>query len=254
MPGYTVSSSAEIRTMVITPDASLASAVLDIAQDLGIVAEVPDLCAGIPVTQHREKFEAILIDFDLVPNAEIVLMALHRNPANHGTTTFAVASGDTRRQVAKNNGANFLLGRPLDRRELRRSFYDAYQAMTRERRRYFRCTAELPVLLTRGDDTHLMARTSNISASGMSIVSSVTLYPGEELGIALDVCSGNPEIVARGAVVWDDRHGKSGIRFQSLTAESQNILGRWLDVEFNRQRKNSVRELQKAWTASHSGR
>jgi CheY-like chemotaxis protein len=245
-------SAADVRALVLTPDEGLASTFLDISRELGVMADISDLQNGAPPQLGREKYEALLIDFDAVENAAPALAALRANPSNRGSVIFAVATANERQQLALTNGANFVLSRPVDTKELRRTLYAAYEVMTQERRRYFRCTADLPVFVTTSDGADLVARTTNVSGSGMSIASSKNFKLGERVGISLELRSGGSHVLARGAVVWDDRHGKTGISFQCVRPELHQLLDSWLDEQFHRLREESVRELQKSHAAGQA--
>lgn len=249
-----IHSAADVRALVVSPDADLASVFLNITRELGIILDMSDAQGGVPLELRREKYEALVLDFDGVSNALATLAALRANPSNQNAVVFAIASGPSEQQIALQHGANFVLPRPLEGKDLRRTLYAAYNAMTRERRRYFRCTAELPVFVTRADGSDLVARTSNVSANGMAIRSSGSFNLGERLGLSVDLQNGGPHVLARGTVVWDDKHGKSGISFQCVRSEFQRTLDSWLDTQFSRMRVHAVRDLQNTCAASQSGR
>lgn len=249
-----MNTAAEVRALVVSPDATLASVFLDIGRELGLVLDMSDGHSGVPRELGCQKYEALLLDFDGVADAVASLAALRSNPSNQNAVVFAVATAPAQQQVALLHGANFVLPRPLNSKDLRRTLYAAYDAMTRERRRYFRCTAELPVFITRADGSDLVARTANVSTHGLSICSPVSFNLGERLGITLDLQNGSPHVLAHGTVVWDDKHGKSGINFQCIRPELQNLLDAWLDHEFQKMRESAVREFQKARAALASGR
>lgn len=248
-----MTNAAEVRALVVTPDTYLVSVFGGISCELGIVTDVASGEGGLPAELGREKYEALLIDFDSVRDAAAVLAELRASPSNQNAVVFAVATEHCEQQFALLEGANFVLGRPLDSKGLRRTLYAAYDAMTQERRRYFRCTAELPVFISRADGTDLVARTGNVSANGMSICGSVGFKLGERVGITLDLQNGGPHVLAHGTVVWDDKHGKSGISFQCIRPELQKILSAWLDDEFKKMREGAVRELHKTRAASQAG-
>jgi hypothetical protein len=249
-----VSTAAEIRALVVTTDASLLSLFVDISREIGVVTDISEQAPGIPPELGRQKYEALLIDFDSVRDSGSVLTALRASPSNQHAVVFAIATEHYQREAALLHGANFVFGRPIDNKELRRTLYTAYDAMTRERRRYFRFTAELPVFITRSDGSDLVARTSNVSANGMSICSSGSFNLGERVGLMLDLQNGELHVLARGTIVWDDKHGKSGISFQCVRPELQRTLNTWLDAQFSRMRELAVRDLQKSHLASEAGR
>jgi DNA-binding response OmpR family regulator len=248
-----VSTAADIRALIVTPDLGLASVFRKLSQELGIVTEVSDPGRNTPFQLGREKYEALVVDLDSIRDVAPTLNILRANSANRGAVILAVASENPSREEALKNGVNFVLRRPVDNKELRRTLYAAYDAMTQERRRYFRCSAELPVFLARSDGSDLVAKTGNVSANGMSIQSSVSFALGERVGITLDLQSGGPHVLARGVVVWDDKHGKSGLRFECVRPELQNVLDAWLDTRFKEMRRESIRDMQTAESA-HSGR
>lgn len=248
-----VSTAADIRALVVTTDAGLLSVFVDISREIGVVTDISEPAQGIVPELSRQKYEALLIDFDSVCDAGSVLTALRASPSNQNAVVFAIATEHCRREAALLHGANFVFARPLDNKELRRTLYAAYDAMTRERRRYFRFTAELPVFITRSDGSDLVGQTSNVSANGMSIRSSVSFNLGERVGLTLDLQNGGPHVLARGTIVWDDKHGKSGISFQCVRLELQRTLNTWLDAQFSRMRELAVRDLQKPHAASQAG-
>src|SRR6185437_623789 len=104
--------------------------------------------------------------------------------------------------------------------------------MSQERRRYFRCTAEVPVFITRVDGKISGCKTANISANGLSITSSESFAAGERIEVALQLGPNTDQVRAHGTVVWDDKHGKTGISMQCVAAESQTRLNSWLDDHF----------------------
>ncbi len=225
-----------------------------VSRELGIVLDVSDAQEGVPQELKGEKYEALALDFDSVSNALATLAALRANPSNQNAVVFAIATGPSEQKVALQHRASFVLSRPLDSKDLRRTLYAAYDTMTRERRRYFRCAAELPVFLTRADGNDVVARTSNVSTNGMSICSSGTFALGETVGLTLDLLDGGPHVLARGTVVWDDKHGKSGISFQCVRPELQGALDRWLDAQFFKMRELAVRDLQNTCARARAGR
>jgi hypothetical protein len=64
----------------------------------------------------------------------------------------------------------------------------------------------------------------------MAVHSHTPFNLGETLEITLDLPSGKT-VLAQGGVVWDDRHGKTGIHF-TCNHDMQQLLDSWLDVRF----------------------
>jgi hypothetical protein len=225
---------AEIRALLVTPDLWLVTNFTDISRELGIDAQRSGKTAGVPEELGRTKYEAVLVDFDNVPDTLSILARVRESPANKNAVIFAVASGASREQAFE-QGANFVFGRPLEVKEIRRVLYAGYDLMARERRRYFRCTAELPVLLTQtSTTTDVRCTTINISSSGMALSTPFPVKPGEEVRIILFLQPTGPVVRANATVVWDDKHGKTGLRFQCSIERDQVELESWLDRNFDR--------------------
>jgi hypothetical protein len=128
-------------------------------------------------------------------------------------------------------GANFVFERPFVTQEIRRALYAAYERMLGERRRYFRCALELPVLIIRSSSgLSLECVTMNVSSSGMAVKTATQLSQGEAVYISF-VPPDKFTVRATGVVIWDDKHGKSGIRLQCSGPEMQHRLASWLDSQ-----------------------
>jgi c-di-GMP-binding flagellar brake protein YcgR len=111
--------------------------------------------------------------------------------------------------------------------------YGAYDLMARESRRYFRCSAELPVLLRQAKlESELRCTTINISSGGMALRTPAPLDLGQVVQIALFLPGAGQAVQASGTVVWDDNHGKSGINFQCSIRRDQSELDAWLNARF----------------------
>ncbi|SRR6266567_1162634 len=129
--------------------------------------------------------------------------------------------------------ASYVRKQKTDRRDAA-ALYAAYDLMVRERRRYFRCSAELPVLLTPASaTTDVRCTTINVSSNGMALSTPSPLNPGEEVRIILFLQAAERVVRAIGTVVWDDKHGKTGLSFQCSIAHDQDELQTWLDTQFH---------------------
>ena len=104
----------------------------------------------------------------------------------------------------------------------------------RERRRYFRCAAELPVvlMLTTSKKT-FQCVTMNISSNGMAVQTPVPLplKLAETMDLAL-LLPQTGTVRGTGIVIWDDKHGKCGLKVQCNSPEMRKKLDSWLDSQF----------------------
>jgi len=178
------------------------------------------------------KYEGLVLDFDTIPAAIPVLARVRESRPNKDAVVFAVATGADRRDRALQDGAHFLLQRPIDSIEIKRTLHTAFDLMRGERRRYFRCAADLPVelmFITSGKS--LQCITMNVSSNGMAVKTPVPLKLAETMDIAL-LLPETGTVRATGIVIWDDRHGKCGLKLQCSGPEMRKKLDSWLDSQF----------------------
>lgn len=98
----------------------------------------------------------------------------------------------------------------------------------------FRCSAELPVVLMfTTSKKSLECSTTNVSSSGMAVNTPFPLRLADTMDIAL-VLPERGTLRATGIVIWDDRHGKCGLRVQCSGPEMRQKLDSWLDSQFQR--------------------
>lgn len=228
---------ADIRALVITPDQWLLTTFMNVSRELGIKAAGSESGEGIPKELRAEKYEALLVDFDSVIDAAPIVKWIRGSPSNKSAVVFAVATGIWQKQNALSHGANFVFERPLGSTDIRRALWASYELLSEERRRYFRLAVELQVEVTTCDGSSLQCLTANVSNDGICILCSHEFCLGDSVGVAFSPPDFDARIVAEGVVVWDDKHGKSGIKLQRMSPESKRVLDAWLDRQFISARK-----------------
>jgi hypothetical protein len=222
---------AKLHMLLLTADPLLVSNFTDISREIGV--ETLSVVDSDRFSQQLSsaKYEGIVLDFDTVPTAIPVLVRV-REASNTNAVVFAVATGANDRDRALQDGAHFLLKRPVGGIEIRRILNTAYDLMHSSRRRYFRFAAELPVVLSfTSSKKTLGCMTMNVSSDGMAVKTPVSLGLAETMDIALVL----PElgtIRATGVVIWDDKHGKCGLKVQCSSPEMREKLNSWLDAHF----------------------
>lgn len=228
-----MSTAAEIRALVVSRDNGLTAAFTDISREFGISAQKSKNSEdGVPEELTLSKYEALLIDFETVQQTVPIFSTIRQSPANRNAVVFAVVGSPDSRQRARDQGATFLLERPLEGEGTRRVLQAAYGLMTSERRRYFRCAAEIPVRLVRDSGEELACKTINISSNGMAVSGPSPFKTGEKLHIALTLPGCESQLRARATVVWDDKHGKTGLSVECANSQMQRELDSWLDTQF----------------------
>lgn len=234
----------EIQALLIGPDSAMSTLFSQVFEEIGITAQICGDDSRIDGILSHSKFEALVLDFDNVDAGVSIICKLRESSSNKDAIVFAVATAASTRQRAFAGGANFAFGRPFVLPEIRNSLQTAYALMLRDRRRYFRCPAEHPVQITRTSGQKFQGMTINISGNGMAATVPCNLQVGERLVLSFDMSEAELVIHAVGRVVWDDKHGKTGISFECTSAEVGRRLAAWLDAQFYRRLKLSEIDLR----------
>lgn len=234
-----------MQALLLTADPSLISDFSSVSNDLGIeVQPVGDL-GSVGSHMSRTKYDALVLDLDTVPSAVPVVGNTHQRSSGKNSLIFAIATQNEDWESALQQGAHFVLRRPLGVETIRRTLYAAYDLMRAERRRYFRFTVELPVLLTLSTTgERIRCSTINLSKNGMGIRCPVALRLAETVEVSFELPTGFT-IRALGIVIWDDKHGKSGLKIHCSEPQTRDALDAWMDSQFQENdRAAAAREPQ----------
>jgi DNA-binding response OmpR family regulator len=229
---------ADVRALVVTTDQRLSAVFSDISRELGINVHVAATETDVPGELHRKKYEALLIDFDRITDAVPIITCFRQSPWNKQAVVLAIATGLNLKQYAISQGANFVFERPFAPGDLRRALQASYEVMIQERRRYFRYSVELPVEVLRQDGTLRSATTMNVSSAGMAFLSKNVFQSGEHVKVVFRLEEVETSISTHAVVIWDDKHGKTGVNFRQTDPTLQKAFDAWLDRKFMGVRDN----------------
>jgi DNA-binding response OmpR family regulator len=221
-----------MRALLLTTDPLLVSTFTNVSQQLGIEVQSASDVHNVSQQLSSAKYDALVLDFDTAA-ALPALEGVRRNRTHHNAVIFAVTSNSEVRDRVLQNGAHFLLNRPIETAEIKRTLDAAYDFILGERRRYFRCSTALPVRLTIGRlGTNLECTTINVSSDGMGVNTPLPLMPAETVSVELTLPTGFV-VSASGIVIWDDKHGKCGLRVHCKGQENRQQLDSWLNSQFS---------------------
>jgi CheY-like chemotaxis protein len=178
-----------------------------------------------------DKFAAVVLDFDQLPECDHVLQNLPG--ANKRVLVIAVASDSVSKALASRLGASFIIERPLQPERLRDLVTSAYGRMLRDSQIYFRLAIELRVSVRRADGKLLQCTTLNVSQSGMAVPTPTVFNVGEGIQLAFAIPNTKIFVSAEGKVIWDDKHGKAGISFECTSSAADRAFHEWLHDHFH---------------------
>ncbi len=228
-----MANSGEIKALLVTVEPLMATVFADLFTEIGIGVQSSANTDSAVKELQLAKYEALVLDFDTIPETLSILRGVHESPSSKNALVFAVATSAAGRQQALEQGVDFIFERPLARPRIKQVLSTACELMVRERRRYFRFAVELPVRIIQGSSgTQLNCNTINISSNGMALSTPCAMNLGEALQMIFLLPDSGFVVSATGMAVWDDKHGKTGISFRCTSPEMQKRLDAWLDGRF----------------------
>jgi CheY-like chemotaxis protein len=187
-----------------------------------------DAASAIELSARR-RLDGFVIDCDDVSGARDVLAKIRSSRSNKQSVVFAVVNGTTTVSTAVEAGADFVLGKPVQDKQLR-SFLDiAFPRIEREHRRYFRHKVDLPIKLVCDTGKTLAGKIINVSEGGVALIH---LGPAPIKGmvtVQFGLPSAQPQsFQARAHVVWKVGYAM-GLRFVNIEPSCRSSFEAWLD-------------------------
>jgi CheY-like chemotaxis protein len=179
----------------------------------------------------RRHFDGIILDCDDMARAQEILTRTRGTPSNRQSPVIAVVDGSTALLAIQNYGISFIISKPLSELTLKKKLDEAFDAIEREHRRYFRYKVSLPLAVSARAGDLASARLLNVSAEGMAVRLSRSPRLDGAVAVASDLPSIEPfHIEAKGEIAWSDEDGRVGIKSLRMTPEARRKYGEWLDV------------------------
>ena len=221
----------DIRAILVSQDPGIINVFTDNFRRLGVSTESINDLQQAKNRLSQSKVGAIVVDLDSI-NSLAPFELLREARSNQQSVLIAIATNSSTRQLAVRQGARFLLQRPVATDQVSQAIHSAYTLMVQERRRYFRVAAVIDVVVRRSSGDRCDCTTINLARNGMAINSPIAFETGESLDIVFHVPASSSTSHARATVVWDDRHGKTGLCFERIDSKSAEQLVTWLDDQY----------------------
>lgn len=208
--------------LIYSPEASVAAALSMAVRRLKWGPVSTDRAgAGLNLLRGR-KYPAVIIDcIDLAAGSGLLELC-RRSASNKTSIVFALTD---ERDAAITRNANFVIRRSSYTRDFPAVLHAAEGLVRQEFRRYRRIPIDLPVVLS-NDEHRLQVTTVNLSEGGMCIQGEVKGWNREHV-VQFRNPRLNSEFRANSSIIWSDS-GKTGVRFQMMSAAARVLLGEWL--------------------------
>ena len=163
-----------------------------------------DAASAIELSARRH-LDGFIIDCDGVERAMDLLVQIRGSRSNKTSVVVAVVNGTTSVSTAVDAGANFVLGKPVQDKQLQSLLGVALPRMEREHRRYFRHKVDLPVELLCYTGETFAGKLINVSAGGLALTHFGPVAVEGVVTVQFRLPSTGPQTFqAKAAVVWND--------------------------------------------------
>jgi CheY-like chemotaxis protein len=207
-----------------------------------------DVCQEVPAAVgplNRRKFDAVIVDLQLGEQSGVILDEARLSPSNRTAVTFAI-SGSAAEGTAFRKRSEFVFERPLSAKSIRNTLRPAYGLILRERRRYFRHPASIPVTVLIKNMPEVRCHSVNISEGGMALSTFVLFSLGEDVQIQFTLPGHEIQFSVKSTVCWL-KSGHLGVRFVSLSSEHKSELQGWLSRKLEEVLPESVASQFQKW-------
>lgn len=221
-----------MKALIVSRDPSVFAVFSQLLEQMDVD---PQRCESELVAIQRltsERFDALILDFDGIPGCADVGRRVRGIRPNQEIAVFAIASGEANKRLALGSGTTFAVEQPLVASRLKGILLTAYGRMVKSSQAYFRFNIELEVSVTRENGPSLQCQTINLSQTGMAILAPARLRPGEKLKLTFVLPDTGDTLNAEGTVIWDDGHGKAGMRFECPNESAKIRYSEWLQGQF----------------------
>src|SRR5580658_10961214 len=142
----------------------------------------PDLCqeaVGAVQLLNQRKFDAVIVDLQLGEQCGRILDEVRVSPSNRTAVTLAIGGDNVESTASFRRRAGFVFERPVSAQSIRSTLKPAYGMILRERRRYFRHPASIPVTVLIKNMPEVRCHSVNIGEGGMALSTAILLSVGE---------------------------------------------------------------------------
>jgi ethanolamine utilization microcompartment shell protein EutS len=195
---------------------------------LGISLEVCGKSAILKQLLAEHKFEAVIVDLGIGDSASAAIGHVRSSPSNKTAVTFAIVNDHDKVHSAFEDGFRFVVPRPLSEGAIDKILKAAFGLIVRERRRYFRYSVNLPLIVKREDGSPIQCCTVNISEGGLAITTPVPMKQGFRGAAEFSLPNTDLHFNTESQVCWCREDGQAGLRFLTFASGQHAQLQEWL--------------------------
>jgi CheY-like chemotaxis protein len=177
----------------------------------------------------RRHLDGFVIDCDIVPGTSDLITQIRNSRSNRQSILIVIVNATTSARVAIDAGADFVLAKPVQVKQLQSILEIALPRMEREHRRYFRHKVDLPVELVCQTGEAFTGKLLNVSESGLALTRFGVSGLSGVVTVRFELPSAHSQTFqAKADVVWNDSFAM-GLRFLRIDPGCRPCFTAWLD-------------------------
>jgi CheY-like chemotaxis protein len=215
------------QSLVVSRDPEILGVLRPLMSELGMNFEVCDEIPSAIQRLNQRKYDSVIIDCDQDAAGYDLLANLRKQEHNNQKTVAVGITSDVQRmQEVFNNGATFVLSKPLPIDDARRILRASKGAITRAVRRFMRLPVENLSTVTIGEKYEAIL--VNVSQRGLQVQAPEPLQHGQMIYVSFLLPNTFHLIEGMAQVMWVDKEGRAGIELRTTSDEAQEALNDWV--------------------------
>jgi CheY-like chemotaxis protein len=218
-----------LECLIVTEDPALLAEMRATLEPRGVSLQFRRDAESAAELASRVHLDGLVVDCE-VSGCATALHQVRDSRANQQTLILAVVNASLKEREAIELGADFALGKPIQRIRLNNILELAIPKMEREHRRYFRFEVDLPVrFCDQLGQSFVRGSIQNISEGGLAIKLHDPVKLKGVVSLEFDLPSVEPQLFhGKAEIVWNDSFAM-GLRFLYIEKEAAACFRSWLN-------------------------
>jgi len=217
-----------LKSLLLCSDEKIVRVLRRVLGDLEIDVELcPNSDAALRKLT-RQRFEAIVVDLS-DDGASEVLRSARSAPCNKQAVAVGIVEPIVGLKAVFQDGAHFVLYKPVSSERAKASFRAARALMKSERRRNARVAVQIPVVMRSSEaGGNMRVTTIDLSEGGMAVVLPHRRRPSGRWQIVFTLPGMHAPLEIPADLAWEGAHEQAGLRFLQPPPEVTLQLREWL--------------------------
>ncbi len=211
--------------LVVSQDCFPLDPIAKVFDELGVALHLVHSAAEVERLLRSSRFDLMICDYDTPGISDLSFLG---KETRWRGISIVISRGTSVRHLTGKK-VHFTLNKPVTTDLLARGLKAAYSTMARQRLTAYRHTVALRpfagTLLHRGSQWALgPALISDISQTGLCLNAPEPLPQEGLISVSFPLPESSEQVQVLGTVVWSNSSGKSGIKFNHISAKQQKLL------------------------------